>query len=102
MRFNNNYWRFWSGRLRGQFPTIAPFIEQAFHSQPYKFVPHSHRSPGCREGRVNEWRRELSPKPADRRRRDQRPRPLGHPAPRDDALCWLCLLACSGCCVVSK
>ena len=40
-----------------------------------------HRSPGGGEGRVTEWRRESNPQPADLRRRDQRPRPLGHPAP---------------------
>ena len=81
---NNNYyyWRFWSGWLRGKSPTIAPFIYNDVSSQPHKFVPCSHRSPGGREGHVTEWRRELNPLPADRARRDQRIRPLGHLAPQ--------------------
>ena len=72
---------FWSGRLRSQFPTIAPFIYNDVSTQSYKFIPCSHRSPGGREGHVTQWRRELNPQHADRRRRDQRPRPLGHLAP---------------------
>ena len=32
---------------------------------------------------MTEWRRELNPQPAGYKRRDQRPRPLGHPAPED-------------------
>ena len=46
-----------------------------------------HQSPSPRrgggEGRMTRWRRESYPQPAERRR-DQLPRPLGHPAPLMD------------------
>ena len=42
----------------------------------------SHRSPGGGEGRMTGWRRELNPQPADRRKRDQLPRSLGHSGPQ--------------------
>ena len=42
---------------------------------------HSHRSPGGEEGRMTGRRRESNLPPADRRMRDQLPRPLGDPAP---------------------
>ena len=41
----------------------------------------SHQSPGGREGHMTGRQRESNPQPADRRKRERLPRPLGHLAP---------------------
>ena len=32
------YWRFWAGRLHGQFPPTAPLIHCHVQSQPYLYI----------------------------------------------------------------
>ena len=77
---NHNNWRFRAGPRRGQVPPISECIEiHSSHSHAY-VAYHSPRSPGA-VVRMTGWRRELNPQPADRRKRDQLPRPPGHPAP---------------------
>ena len=80
---NNYYWDFRPGRSLNHFPPISVTV----------YFTHRHiyncGSPlqtavtegGGGEGRMTWWRRELNPQPADRRKRDQLPSPLGHPGP---------------------
>ena len=64
---------------------IPLFIHSPTHTI-HSILQTSHQSPGGREVRMTGRRRESNPRPADRRKGDRLPRPIGHPAPTWDQI----------------